>query len=282
LNIRSRSLPEGWYPSSEEGIRDFICKIPNEEDRERDRKNILAAMVPHAGWEFCGAMIAGTMKRMARNLDSVVILGGHNPPGGRLVCYNEDAWDFPTARLHRDAEISDFVNLELSDKYEFVAEGSADNTVEVVLSMAAALLPEIKWEAWRVPSDERSLSFGRVLAKGVKKTDKRVAVIGSTDLTHYGPNYSFMPKESRSNPHEWVKKRDYKLLRLLANCDGIGALEAANNQMSACSAGGAVGAMEYARALGSKSGTVLDYSTSSDSYPSPSFVAYGSIIWEVA
>lgn len=278
MNIRSRTLPEGWYPSSAEGIRDFIRKIPDGEVKS----GVLAAMVPHAGWEFCGVMIGKAMKCMARNLDSIVILGGHNPPGGPLISYNEDAWDFPTARLHRDAEISDFVNSRLSDEYELADEGSADNTIEVVLSMAAALFPEIQWAAWRAPSDERSLLLGSVLAEAVKKTDKRVAVIGSTDLTHYGPNYGFMPMESRNNPHDWVKKRDYKLLRLLANCDGIGALEAANKQMSACSAGGAVGAMEYARVLGSKTGTILDYSTSSDFYPSSSFVAYGSITWEVA
>lgn len=271
-------MPEGWYPSSAERVRDFLHGIPD----EKVRNGVLAAMVPHAGWEFCGAMIARTVKCMAGNLNSIVVLGGHNPPGGRLVSYNEDAWNFPTARLCRDAAISDSVNSRLSERYNLAAENSADNTVEVVLSMAAALLPGVQWAAWRVPSDERSLFFGRILAEEVKKTDKRVAVIGSTDLTHYGPNYDFMPKESRDDPHGWVKKRDYRLLRLLTNFDGIGALEAANSQMSACSAGGAVGAMEYARVLGAETGTVLDYSTSSDLYPSSSFVAYGSIIWGIA
>ena len=268
----------GWYPSSAEEIREFVSGIPVEEARS----GALAGIVPHAGWEFCGAMIARTMKCMAKNLNTIVILGGHNPPGGRLVRYDEDAWDFPTGRLYRDAEISDSVNSRLSDEYNPVAESSADNTVEVVLSMAAALIPEVEWAAWRVPSDKRSLDFGRVLAETVEKTDKRVVVIGSTDLTHYGPNYSFMPKESQSDPHGWVEKRDYKILQALANFDGIGALEAANRQMSACSAGGAVGAMEYARVLGAVTGTILDYSTSSDLYRSSSFVAYGSIIWEPA
>lgn len=276
LNTRNRGLSEGWYPSSVEGVRRFIRGIPDE------RGSALAAMVPHAGWEFCGAIIARTMKCMAENLNSIVILGGHNPPGGRLVRYDEDAWNFPTARLYRDVEISDSVNSRVSDKYRLAAENSADNTVEVVLSMAAALLPEIRWAAWRVPSDERSLFFGNALAEIVKESGKRVAVIGSTDLTHYGPNYNFMPKESRSDPHAWVKKQDYEILHLLANFDGIGALEAANVQMSACSAGGVVGAMEYARVLGAKPGTILSYSTSSDLYPSTSFVAYGSIIWEIA
>lgn len=278
LNSRSRGLPEGWYPSSAEGIRRFIRGIPD----EKARNGALAAMVPHAGWEFCGAIIARAMKCMAENLNSIVILGGHNPPGGLLVRYDEDAWDFPTTRLYRDAELSDSVNSKVSDKYRLAGESSADNTVEVVLSMAAALLPEFQWAAWRLPSDERSLFFGAVLAEAVKKSGKRVAVIGSTDLTHYGPNYDFMPGESQDDPRAWVKKRDYGILRSLADFDGIGALEAANKKMSACSAGGAVGAMEYARVLGARSGTILDYSTSSDLYPSSSFVAYGSIIWEIA
>jgi len=278
LNTRSRCLPEGWYPSSAEEIRHFVRGIPDEEVRA----GASAGMVPHAGWAFCGAMIARTIKCMAKDLHSIVILGGHNPPGGRLIRYDEDAWDFPTTRLYRDVEISDSVNSRLSAEYKPVAESSADNTVEVVLSMVAAILPEVQWAAWRIPSDERSLDFGRVLAETVEKSDKSVVVIGSTDLTHYGPNYGFMPEESRSDPRGWVKKRDYEILRALANFDGIEALEAANKQKSACSAGGAVGAMEYAKVLGTGAGTILDYSLSSDLYPSSSFVAYGSIIWEFA
>lgn len=278
MNTRSRGLPEGWYPSSAEETRHFIRKI---EDGKTGNK-ALAGMVPHAGWEFCGVMIAKTIRCMRKNLDSIVILGGHNTPGGYLVRYDEDAWDFPTARLYQDVEIANSVNSSLSKKYRIVSESSSDNTVEVVLSMVAALLPEVKWAAWRIPSDERSLDFGSVLAETVKETDKRIAVIGSTDLTHYGPNYGFMPKESQDDPHGWVKKRDYKLLRLLANFDGVGALETANTQMSACSAGGAVGAMQYAKISGAETGSILGYSTSSDLYPSSSFVAYGSIIWEFA
>jgi len=278
LNTRGRGLPEGWYPSSAEETRRFIRGIPD----EKAGSGALAGMVPHAGWEFCGVMIARTIKRMAENLDTIVILGGHNPPGGRLIRYDEDVWDFPTARLYRDAEISDFVNSRLSDKYKLATESLADNTVEVVLAMAAALLPGIQWAAWRVPSDERSLDFACVLAEAVRETGGNVAVIGSTDLTHYGPNYGFMPKESRSDPHAWVKKRDYKILRTLTNFDGVGALSEANEQMSACSAGGAVAAMEYARLSGAEAGIILDYSTSSDLYRSSSFVAYGSIIWRFA
>ena len=278
LKIRERGLPDGWYPASDREIRDLIRSWGS----VRSVGNALAGIVPHAGWYFCGSMIADVLTSLHENLDTIVILGGHNPPGGPLIHYSEDAWELPSGRLFRDDELADQVESILPDGFSSLAEQTVDNTVEIIIPLIAAMHPGVKWAAWRLPADERAITFGETLAEAVLNSDRKIAVIGSTDLTHYGPNYGFMPTDSLDNPVEWMEKRDMRMLEAIVGFDGERVLELAAAEKSACSAGAALGAMTFARDLGAGIGSILSYSMSKDVHPSSSFVGYGSIIWESA
>ncbi len=279
MNIRNRALPEGWYPSSEGEIRELISEWKPKFHHRDSLRGIIAGIVPHAGWAFCGSIIAEVLSSFQRNLETIIVLGGHNSPGGPIIEYSEDFWCLPSGDLVRDKGFSERVNESLSDDISIVSEKSLDNTVEVIMPLIAVLFPHVKWAAWRLPSDEKSIEFGKILASTAKETGRRIAVVGSTDLTHYGPNYGFTPRESLKSPIAWMKERDSRILKALAGFEGKKALELAADEHSACSAGAAVGAMTFARKLGCSNGQILSYSTSKEVYPSSSFVGYGSIIW---
>jgi len=282
VNIRNRALPEGWYPASEDEIRRLISawglKLPSEDDSA----GVSAGIVPHAGWDFCGPIIAEVLSAIGKAPDTIVVLGGHIPPGGPILEYSEDVWKLPSGNLTRDSELVERVNRLLPAGMVPRAENPGDNTVEVILPLVAVLYPDVKWAAWRLPADENSLLFGDILAEAAMESAKRVVVIGSTDLTHYGPNYGYMPSDSLTAPLDWAKERDGNMLRALAEFQGERVLELAREEQSACSAGAAAGAMTFARKLGCSAGRILHYSTSHDVYPSSSFVGYGSIIWELS
>jgi len=279
VNIRNRALPEGWYPSTGEEIRRLISAWGLKLNSGDETDGILAGIVPHAGWDFCGPIIAEVLGTFGKSPDTIVVLGGHNPPGAEIIEYSEDIWNLPSGPLARDSDLVERVNRLLPDSLIPRAENSGDNTVEVILPLIAVLYPDVKWAAWRLPADENSLLFGDILAEAAMESARRVVVIGSTDLTHYGPNYGYMPSDSLTSSLNWVKKNDEKILRALAGFQGEKALELARRDKSACSAGAAAGAMTFARKLGCSAGRILHYSTSHDVYPSSSFVGYGSIIW---
>lgn len=280
VNIRNRALPEGWYPSSEGEIRELLSEWKPKFHSRVGLRDIIAGIVPHAGWVFCGSIIADVLSSFQKNLETIIVLGGHNSPGGPVIEYSEDCWSLPSGDLSRDKGLSERIKVNLPEDISMVGERSVDNTVEVIMPLIAVMYPDVKWAAWRLPSDKSSIEFGKILASTVKETGKRVAVIGSTDLTHYGANYGFTPRESLKSPVTWVKERDSRILRALAELEGKKALELAVEEHSACSAGAAVGAMTFARSLGCSNGQILNYSTSRDVHPSSSFVGYGSIIWE--
>ncbi len=280
MNIRNRALPEGWYPSSEGEIRELLSEWKQNFHSRDGSGGIIAGIVPHAGWAFCGSFIAEVLSSLQKNFETIVILGGHNSPGGPVIEYSEDFWSLPSGDLGRDKELAKRVNEHLPEDISIVSEESVDNTVEVIMPLIAEMYPDVKWAAWRLPSDENSIEFGKILADTAKIIGRRIAVIGSTDLTHYGPNYGFTPRESLKSPVAWVKERDSRILQALSEFKGEKALELAAEEHSACSAGAAVGAMIFARNLGCSNGQILNYATSKEVHPSSSFVGYGSIVWE--
>ncbi|MDD2903227.1 MAG: AmmeMemoRadiSam system protein B, partial [Syntrophales bacterium] len=113
--------------------------------------------------------------------------------------------------------------------------------------------------------------------------DKKLSLLafGSTDLTHYGPNYGWAPKGFGPAAVQWVKEEnDKKFVDLALKMDGPGLLNAAAQDQSACSAGGAVAAITAAKKLGATKARLVDYYTSYDIMPGDSFVGYMGVVLE--
>jgi AmmeMemoRadiSam system protein B len=132
----------------------------------------------------------------------------------------------------------------------------------------------------RVSPTGYAVELGRVIKRISDKTGKKIIVIGSTDLTHYGPNYGFSPHGSGEKAVSWVKDvNDKKFVDALLACNADLALQLASKDNSACSSGGAVCAVSFAYENGIRTGILLRYMTSWDVSPHESFVGYAGIIF---
>jgi len=104
---------------------------------------------------------------------------------------------------------------------------------------------------------------------------------GSTDLTHYGPNYGWAPQGVGPEAVKWVREvNDQRFLSEVLKLDGTGLLRAAQEDQSACSAGGAAAAVAAARKLGAQKAVLQYYYTSYEIMPGDSFVGYAGILLE--
>ena len=103
---------------------------------------------------------------------------------------------------------------------------------------------------------------------------------GSTDLTHYGPSYGFAPAGTGTRALRWVREvNDHRFIESLLAMEFKTALERALTERSACSAGGALAALSFARENGVTKGELVRYSTSFDVHPGDSFVGYAGILY---
>ena len=274
MHVRKRYLPPGWYPGAEEQIRGAI------ESMRRSFPSAtatgIAGVVPHAGWEFSGSLALEVLSRISRSLDTMVIIGGHLGPADGILCAFEDAYETPLGLIPADAELLAEIRAALPVR----EDRHADNTVEVQLPFVRHLFPDVHVLGMRVSPSADASRLGAAIAKAALKLGRRVAVVGSTDLTHYGQSYGFAPAGTGPQALRWVREvNDRRFIESLLAMDFDGALEKALRERSACSAGGALAALRFAQENGVEQGTLVRYMTSFDVHPAESFVGYAGILY---
>jgi len=272
MAIRKRELPAGWYPLTEQKTREQIEEYLR--NLAKPGHQALAGIVPHAGWEFSGRIALEVLQNIYRNSETVVVIGGHLPAGGGILAASEAGYETPLGNIAADVELL----KALKELIPVHADRYPDNTVEVQLPFIKYLFPRAKALALRAAPAAEAIELGEILAGLSCQLKRNIAVIGSTDLTHYGSNYGFAPQGRKAV--RWVREvNDKRIIESLLTLNHTEAIKRALAEKSACSAGGAVAAAAFAGKNGVKRGILLDYSTSYDVLPGESFVGYGGIIY---
>jgi AmmeMemoRadiSam system protein B len=274
MKVRSRQLPPGWYPRGGSAVRAEIeSMLASEGSLPR---TALAGIAPHAGWSFSGAVAAQVVASLNPAVDTLAVVGGHLGVSAGILAAREEGYETPLGDCSADLPLLEYLTRHLSvreDRY-------ADNTVEIQLPLIRHLLPEVQVLSLRAAPGAVALELGERLAAAEKNLGRRIAVLGSTDLTHYGPNYGFMPHGRGKEAVRWVKEvNDRRIIDSLLALDLEEALQRGVTEMSACSVGGAVAAAAFARRKGAEQGKLLRYTTSYDLIPDDSFVGYAGIIF---
>jgi hypothetical protein len=243
-------------------------------------KVVRGGIVPHAGWYFSGMLAARVfhLLKSKSKADMIVLYGGHLGPEDPPRMVMENSWETPFGDMEMDTEFA----RSLMKRIEVKTEGpdSSDNTVEIQLPMIKYFFPDAKLLAIRSPSSLKSKSLGEEVARLAEERGISILAIGSTDLTHYGPNYGFLTKGIGPASVKWVKEENDKgFVDRAMKMDTVGLLKHALENDSACSAGAAASAISTCKALGAEKGILLDYYTSYDIMPDESFVGYAGIVY---
>ena len=277
MNLREPCLPRGWYPRETGKIEEFLEPFVNSSDSPAAP----AAIAPHAGWYYSGLPAAMAVSSLDREAETVAVIGGHLPPGMPILVAEEEGAKTPFGVMKIDQMLREEFKKQVSAEMKPPRPDSyQDNTIEVLLPMVHYFFPKAGLLWLRFPAELASHQAGKLLAKSAAKLKKRIAVIGSTDLTHYGDNYGYSPKGRGKPALEWVKNvNDAAFIDAVLAGDPSRALQRAQEDSAACSAGAALGALGFAACLGKASGRLLDYRTSADadSQIPGSFVGYAAI-----
>lgn len=272
--LRKRALPAGWYPSDSRAIEERLLQWTH--SQVSPHTGAVACVVPHAGWEFSGELAFAGIRSLRNPVDTVVVVGGHLPPVPSILVCSADLFETPLGHLQADHEVVD----ALSSHFDVADDDRPDNTVEIHLPIVKYVFGGSKLVYMRVAPTKEAIDIGERLHEASKELSRKIVVIGSTDLTHYGPSYGFSPAGSGAAAVGWVRDvNDKEFLDYLMNLQIRRALEHANKQRSACSSGAAAVAAAFARASGVKDGKLIGRRMSCDLYASDSFVGYGTIAY---
>ncbi len=281
--VRKPDFAGSWYPSSSEKCREEIERYEKraQEFSEKPEKAV-GGIVPHAGWYYSGEIACNVIKslRTWSSPETVVIFGMHLGPTSDHVMMVEGEWETPLGNLEVDQALAS----ELAKSFSFVEETpflhGADNTIELQLPIIKYFFPNARILPLGVAPRDEALEIGEKVAQLVREKSLEALVIGSTDLTHYGPNYGFTPKGVGEEAVRWVKgENDRRITELMVRMDASGMLAEGRASQNACCVGAAAAAVAAAKNLGGRKGELLVYRTSHDVEPHSSFVGYAGVVY---
>lgn len=277
--VRRPELAGSWYPGDRSGCLMEIEKYLESRDRptSADLKGV-GGVVPHAGWYFSGriaCMVFAALADLTAEPDAIAVIGMHLAASSPNYIMAEGVWQTPLGDLSISADLAQELVSAFSFQVETATRHKTDNTIELQLPFIKYFFPRTEILPLGLPPRPESLDIARSLADLAAEKKKSLMVVGSTDLTHYGPNYGFTYMGSGEDAVRWVREEnDRRLVDLIVKMDPEGIIKEAMTNQNACCAGAAASALAAGLHMGATVAEELFYATSYDKMPSESFVGY--------
>lgn len=232
-------------------------------------ETIVAGIVPHAGWTFSGdlaALVFSAIRRRHEKVDSFVIFGAaHGYFGQSPAVYDKGRWLTPLGEAAIDEELAAAV-LGAGGAVSDVGAHAGEHSIEVQVPFIQYLFAGAKILPIIVPPREQAVTLGRKIGEIIGRTEtKKIVCIGSTDLTHYGPRYGFVPMGTGSEALHWASAvNDQRFIDLAVRLEPGGLLASAAENCNACGPGAAAAAVAAAKKLGKTEGLLLAHTNSNE------------------
>jgi len=279
---RRADFAGSWYPASASDCEKMISEFSRSAAPCAAGTGKIGGIVPHAGWVYSGAIACNVIKCLSEGVppETMVLFGRHLHPSSGSYLMKEGSWATPFGDLEIDEALGESLAGEFSFRIETPTRYEQDNTIELQLPFVRYFFPETKILPLGVPPAAASIRIGEKVAELAESLGRKIMVLGSTDLTHYGLNYGFTPKGVGETAVGWVKEEnDKRLVDLVVEMNAEGVLHEALRNHNACCSGAVAAAIATANRLGARKAEKLVYSTSYDVRPDHSFVGYVGVLF---
>ena len=280
---RQAFLAGQWYPGDDARCRAEIDRAFAAATVPTDLpETICGGIVPHAGWTFSGPTAATTLKALAgaRPLKRVVIFGtDHGRLRGGGAIYAKGSWDTPLGEVPIDEALAEAICIACPELAADPAAQDGENSIEIQIPLLRSLAPDVTIVPISLSLSKAAPGIGQAVGQLIAGRFPDATVLGSTDLTHYGPNYDFTPAGGGSAGLTWTKDNDRRMLDLIEAMDADAVIDEAAAQRNACGGGAVAATVSACRALGATRGVTLAYTTSADVIPSENAVGYASVVF---
>ena len=248
----------------------------------RREKEIIGVIVPHAGFAYSGGGQAWCYKEIGESkvADIYVIIGTNHT--SMKTCTIKEDFETPFGVVRVDIE---FVNTLM--KHSKIIENKEahdhEHSVEVQLPFLQFVnrdyLKNIKIVPILVSSDLKYEDVARAIVETASELDKKICVICSSDFTHYGINYGYIP--FHDNISEEMKKLDGGAIDFIKEFDTWGFVNyVEETKATICGYSAIAVLIEVAKLMKGKEAEVLHYYTSGDvTKDYSSAVGYASIVF---
>jgi AmmeMemoRadiSam system protein B len=269
MRVRETVFAGRFYPGAAEGCRDELIEmLDHAVEAPADLGKPVAGLVPHAGWIYSGTVAAAVFKVFAKREppQSIVLFGAvHRSPARKAALFDSGRFETPLGPLMVDDRLADRIlghtNLLAQDPYAHEDEHS----IEVQLPFIKHLYPDVKIVPIMVPPTDEAHEVGEAVGRTLTAYKYDAFVVGTTDLTHYGPMYGFTPHGLGAEGAKWAKtQNDSRFLDLVCAMKGREVVAEAAINHNACGSGAVAATIGAAAALGATKGHILQHTNSAE------------------
>lgn len=278
-----------FYEGSSNACRRAVKEMLDHADLPPELpEHCMGGLVPHAGWICSGTVAALTFKALARGwTGSTVILMGavHTHTGPRGMLYSHGGWQSPLGEVSIDTDLAQALLEHCPDIEDDPGAHVTEHSLEVQLPFVQTLWPEAKIIPLMVPPSPLAPGIGEQVGQVLRSHRPDALVIGSTDLTHYGPRYGVTPAGVGKQGIAWAVENDRRLLELVQSMSAELILDETCQHLNACGGGAIAATIAACRALGASRATVLRHTNSYETlkafYPTDTAdtVGYASVVF---
>ncbi|PIU88898.1 AmmeMemoRadiSam system protein B [archaeon CG_4_10_14_0_2_um_filter_Archaea_38_6] len=249
-----------------------------------------AFIMPHAGYDFSGCCAAHACKKIGENTNPeiIIILGvNHHGYGEGASIFPEGCWLTPLGKSAVDKDFNDellkhgcFIPDELSHSMEHSIEVQLPFLQYIFSDEMPGIVPILINAEF---TDNESIKLlGNALFKTWMKTGKRILFIASSDFSHVGEGYGFIPfKDRGAELDRKVKILDNELMQYLLDLDAAKAAKFADEKhLTVCGLSPILVLLQLLKNMKGKKikGEILSHYTSADvAKDYDNFVDYASI-----
>lgn len=172
-------------------------KGPGETPSTRKEQKIFGAIVPHAGYSFSGQCAAWAYKEIAESKfpTTYVILGpNHTGEGADFSTYLFSDWETPFGNVKIDKELGNKLLKIFPDLTNEAEAHLHEHSIEVQLPFLQFASKDNLDKLKFLPICIKNNNYEKLmqLAKALSECED-ICVICSSDFTHYGQVYNFVP-----------------------------------------------------------------------------------------
>jgi len=251
--IREAAVSGQFYSSSKATL---IKNLENFIDKNASKRDVIAAILPHAGYVYSG-LVAGTTVSQIRPKETIIIVGpNHTGYGKPFSIMTEGAWRTPLGDVKIDSGLANTINKNSNYLEDDALAHKYEHSIEVELPFFQYFKDDFKVVPIIVYPAKKEVyeAIASDITNAIKSTSKidNILIVASSDLTHY-------------EPHSVAQKKDNEAIKAILKLDEDMLLNKVKElNISMCGYVPAVIAIIAAKQLGAKSAELIKYQTSGD------------------
>ncbi len=264
--MRTPAVSGQFYPKGKNDLRTEISRcFANITSKERD---VLGAVVPHAGYMYSGTTAAHVYSALPE-AGTYVLIGPNHTGYGSPVSVSSETWSTPFGEVNSDLDFIKALPKKIIDTDE--SAHRYEHSLEVQLPFLQHRFSDFRIVpiCMGMQDEETALEVGGEISEAVRKVNRKVVIIASSDFSHYKPDKVAHEDDA------------YFIAPILALDTQEFYRRLYERGASVCGYGPIAAMILASKNLGAKRGSLLKYSTSGDMTGDKSaVVGYAGIIIE--